>query len=196
MKIIDEINEISNSIQKVQDEIDLIYENGQKELLDDKVFELFSLKKKLLLLEKTAYLEMEPSIVGEKIDLYLQNIHDMNDKDASVYKYYIALHGTKKIIGQIDARFKLLESELYLGNIGVHIDEEYRGKRYSKQAFLLLRDELLEHGVKKPIFTVKSDNQKSINSLSNIGAQKTGEFVHDGLINYIYEYDLENGKNK
>lgn len=84
------------------------------------------------------------------------------------YSYIITLHGTKDKIGVIDVRFSLLKSEKYLGNIRSNIKEEYRGNRYSKQAFILLTDIMLEHGLTKPIFTVRTTNATSLKSLDNI----------------------------
>ena len=90
----------------------------------------------------------------------------------------------------------MLESELYLGNYGAYIKDEYKGKHYSKQAFIMLRDVLLEHGISKPIFTVRNDNEKSIKALANIGATRIGNFMHDEIDHYIYEYDLEKKNSK
>jgi len=94
-------------------------------------------------------------------------------------------------IGVIDIRFSLLKNEKYLGNIGANIDEEYRGKRYSKIAFILLRDVMLEHNLRKPLFTVKETNTSSLKSLDNIGAKQVEYVIDSEEPYYIYEYDLE-----
>lgn len=149
------------------------------------------LKSKLQQLEKKAYLEMNPNIVGKEIDLYLKNIHNQQEQEPEKFEYIITIHDTKTVVGFMEIRFKLLESEKELGNIGANIKKEYRGKRYSKMAFELLRDTMLEHGLRKPIFTVKPDNYSSIRSLHAIGA-KLIENEDNNDSYYSYEYDLEN----
>lgn len=196
MGLINEIYYLADCIDKIQLEIEKLYEINDQVQLDNKMHELFTLKSRLTYLEKNAYLELSPTIESDLIDLYLINIHEAKNDNPEIFKYNITLHNTKKIIGNIELRFNLLINELYLGNLGAYIDNEYRGMRISKQAFLLLKDTMLERGVRKPIFTVKSDNEKSIKSLSNIGAKYKDEFIHDGTIYYSYEYDLENDKRK
>ena len=103
----------------------------------------------------------------------------------------------KKKIGTIDVRFKLLNSEKYLGNIGTNINKEYRGNRYACKAFKLLGDIMIEHGLTKPIFTVKEDNSSSIKSLNNIGAEKIEHVENADEPYYVYEYDLlESNKSR
>ena len=134
---------------------------------------------------------MNPSVVGKEIDLYLKNIHNQMEKSPEKFEYIITIHDEKTVVGMIEIRFKLLESEKEIGNIGANIKEEYRGKRYSKMAFELLRDTMLEHGLQKPLFTVKPDNYSSIRSLNAIGA-KLIENEDNSDSYYSYEYDLEN----
>lgn len=196
MELITEIYNTANSIDEIQESLELLYKNNNTIELDTKIHELFTLKKKLLDLEKNAYLEMPPTIEGQVIDLYLINIHDTRDNNPDGFKYNVTLHDTKTIIGEVEVRFRMLENELYLGNYGAHIKDEYKGNRYAKQAFILLRNVLLNHGINKPIFTVRNDNEKSIKALANIGAARIGNFMHDDIDHYIYEYDIEKNINK
>lgn len=193
MNIVDEIYQISNKINELQEKlgvIDCLTEDGNR-LFEKTVYDLFCLKAKLQTLENKAYLEMNPSVVGKEIDLYLKNIHNQMEKSPEKFEYIITIHDEKTVVGMIEIRFKLLESEKEIGNIGANIKEEYRGKRYSKMAFELLRDTMLEHGLQKPIFTVKPDNYSSIRSLNAIGA-KLIENEDNSDSYYSYEYDLEN----
>lgn len=193
----DEIYNIYDEIKRVQERIENIdMYNNYKEELSFYTHRLFSLKLALQRLEKDAYLSMEPSIVGEQIDLYIKNIHELREKNPSELKYLITLHGTKELIGSIDVRFNLLESEKYLGNIGANIDSNYRGKRYSKIAFIMLHDTMLEHGLTKPIFTVNINNNSSLHSVATIGTTKIGSDIRNGNEYYIYEYDIEKHQGK
>lgn len=195
MDIVNEIYQISNKINELQTKLESMDRKTEDEnqLFEKTIYDLFQLKAKLQQLEKKVYLEMNPSVVGEEIDLYLKNIHNQLEKNPDKFEYVITIHDTKTVIGMIEVRFKLLESEMELGNIGANIKEEYRGKRYSKMAFELLRDTMLEHGLRKPIFTVKPDNYSSIRSLNAIGA-KLIENENNNASYYSYEYDLENYK--
>lgn len=196
MELITEIYNTADSIDKIQKSLELLYEENNTTELDHKIRELFTLKKKLLDLEKKAYLEMTPTIIGQVVDLYLINIHDTRNNNPDSFRYNITLHDTKTIIGEAEVRFKMLENELHLGNYGVHIKDEYKGNRYAKRAFILLRNVLLEHGITRPIFTVRNDNEKSIKALANIGATRIGNFMYDDIDHYIYEYDLEKNNKK
>lgn len=176
--------------------------NSLQELDYDKLHEyskqIFLLKYKLQQLEAQSYLERKPDCEGEDIDLYVKNVHVIKEENPDQLCFFITKHNTKELVGTVDVRFKLLKSERYLGNIGAEIDKEYRGQRYSKKAFMLLRDIMLEHGLTKPIFTVRETNSSSIKSLENIGANRI-EYVADAEEPYyIYEYNLieENRKNK
>lgn len=194
MSIEKQIFEVATEIDKIQNQIDNI-QGLDYQALHKYTDELFELKRKLQILETNAYIERKPDIESEEIDLYLKNLHNLKKSSPDKYKYIITLHGTKTKIGVIDIRFSLLKSEKYLGNIGASIKEEYRGKRYSKKAFILLKDIMLEHGLKKPIFTVVTTNISSIKSLDTIGAKRI-EFV-DNIDEpyYVYEYDLEKEEN-
>lgn len=195
MDIVKEIVNINNKIKDVQQKISDMQEINRDEL-DSYSRQLFNLKLELQRLENKAFLELEPKYVSDDIDLYIKNLHVVLGEDKpDMIRYLITLHGTKEIIGEMDVRYTLLESEKYLGNIGAHINSEYRGKRYSKKAFVLLRDSMLEYGLTKPVFTVKTSNLSSIKSLEAIGAKKT-EYVNDDTPYYIYEYDLEQNKSK
>jgi len=196
MDLIEEIKLVTQELEETREKIDNLKELDHQ-LLDTYSRQIFNLKLKLQKLEKLAFLESKPNIESEDIDLYIKNIHDTFTSDLpDRITYIITLHDTKDIIGEMDIRYSLLASEKYLGNIGANIKEEYRGKRYSKKAFHLLKDTLLENGLAKPIFTVKEDNISSIKSLEAIGAERK-EYVSDSINPYyVYEYDLENNNKE
>lgn len=195
MNIVDEIYQTANKINELQNRLESFdrTKEDENQLFEKTIYDLFQLKAKIQKLENKAYLEMNPSIVGKEIDLYLKNIHNQMEQSPEKFEYVITLHDTKTIVGMMEVRFKLLESEKEFGNIGANIKEEYRGKRYSKMAFELLHDIMLEHGLRKPIFTVRPDNYSSIRSLNAIGA-KLVENENNNDSYYSYEYDLENYK--
>lgn len=185
MDIENEIFEVYKELKKLQDEIE------HEISLEDYTRKIFDLKVKLQRLEKNLYLKRNPDIEGIDIDLYLVNFHEKFEDKPDQYKYIITLRGTKIKIGEIEVRFSLLESEKYLGNIGANIEPEYRGMRYSKMAFMLLRDVMLEQGLRKPIFTVRKDNISSIRSLEAIGATKVEYISNSDNPYYVYEYNIE-----
>lgn len=139
MSIEEQIFEVASKIAKLQNQIDNLQELDYQ-VLHQYTDTLFKLKRQLQILENKSYLERKPDIESDEIDLYLKNLHDLKEISPDKYSYIITLHGTKDKIGVIDVRFSLLKSEKYLGNIGTNIKEEYRGNRYSKQAFILLMD--------------------------------------------------------
>lgn len=185
MDIENEIFEVYKELKKLQDEIE------HEISLEDYTRKIFDLKVKLQRLEKNLYLKRNPDIEGIDIDLYLVNFHEKFEDKPDQYKYIITLRGTKIKIGEIEVRFSLLESEKYLGNVGANIEPEYRGMRYSKMAFMLLRDVMLEQGLRKPIFTVRKDNISSIRSLEAIGATKVEYISNSDNPYYVYEYNIE-----
>jgi len=191
MNIEEQIYEVYDEIKKLQIDIDNL-KTLDYQILHQYSDTLFKLKRKMQILEEKSYLERNPDLVSDEIDLYLKNIHDLKESNPDKYSYIITLHNTKIKIGVIDIRFSLLEREKYLGNIGSEINDEYRGNRYAKKAFLLLKDVMLSHGLRKPKFTVVTSNTTSIKSLNNIGAKEV-ELVDDANEPYyIYEYNLEN----
>lgn len=197
MSLENEVFDLYDKIKLVQKQINSLH-GVDKELFNKYTRDLFDLKRKMQRLERDLYLHRNPDLESDDIDLYLKNIHDLKEDKPDKFNYIITKHGTKDKIGEIEVRFSLLKSEKYLGNIGAEIDDEYRGKKYSKKAFILLKDVMLEYGLIKPLFTVKEDNVPSLKSLDNIGAKRI-EYVNGDEYNYyVYEYDLleENNKNK
>ena len=73
----------------------------------------------------------------------------------------IALHGSKREIGQISYRDGESLCVYYYGHIGYHIDEPWRGHRYAYKACLLIRDEILRSGKSSVIITCDPDNWAS-----------------------------------
>ncbi len=190
MDIKNEIFEVYKELRELQGKIGSI--DGS---VVDYSRKIFDLKLKLQRLEKDLYLRSNPDIESSDIDLYLVNFHEKFEDKPDKYKYIITLHGTKAKIGEIEVRFSLLESEKHLGNLGANIEPDYRGMRYSKMAFMLLNDVMLEQGLKKPIFTVREDNISSLKSLDAIGAKRVEYVSNSDYPYYIYEYDLEEKKD-
>ena len=191
MNIEEEIFQVYNEIRNVQAKI------GNKESTEALEYysrQIFNLKIKLQKLEKDLYLHRNPDLESNEIDLYLINFHDKFDEKPDKFNYIITLHNTKTKIGKMEIRFNLLENEKYLGNIGANITEKYRGKRYFKKAFILLKDIMLEHNLRKPIFTVRENNLSSIKSLDTIGAKRVN-YIDDSEPYYVYEYDFEQDEN-
>lgn len=196
MNIENEIFEIYDKINEIQSKIGSLEERNP-DVLEKYSRMIFDLKRKMQRLEKDLYLYKEPDLVSDEIDLYVKNFHSLKDEAPDYLNYIIVEHGTKNKIGEMEIRFTLLKSEQHLGNIGAELKEEYRGKRYSKKAFTLLKDVMLERGLTKPIFTVKEHNISSIKSLDTIGANRIGTIKNEDDLYYVYEYDLEDGpKNK
>ena len=194
MEIINEIKDVMEEIEKIENKLNSMTELDYG-MIENYSKELFNLKVKLKKLENRAFLELEPKYESDEIDLYVKNYHVLLEEGTpDSITYLITIHKTKDIIGEIDIRYSLLASEKYLGNIGANINQEYRGKRYAKKAFTLLKDTMLQNELYKPIFTVRTNNSSSIKSLEAIGAKKI-ELVDTEDPYYIYEYDLTNEKN-
>lgn len=184
----DEIKKCINIIGNSSDNFEFQKENSDK---------LFRLKLQMQKLEKDLYKYKNADICGTDIDLYLTNIHNLKDNEIEKLNYVITLHDTKQIIGNIEVRLVLDDENRSLGNIGASIDPIYRGKRYSKQAFELLKDTLINYGLVEPIFTVRENNESSIKSLANIGAIMIGEDYDDEGKYFLFKFNLiENVKEK
>ena len=196
MNMENEIFEIYDEINMIQDKINSL-QGKDSNLFEQYIRTIFDLKRKMQRLERELYLYREPDLESDEIDLYVKNFHSLKEDSPDFLNYIIVEHGTKNKIGEMEIRFSLLKSEQYLGNIGAEIKEEYRGKRYSKKAFTLLRNVMLDRGLIKPIFTVKESNASSIKALNTIGATRIGSTKNEEDLYYIYEYDLEQTpKNK
>lgn len=191
----EKIFETAKKIEKLQQKLDTFDRRIEEEnkLYEETIHEIYLEKRNLQMLEQYFCLSMEPSIVGEEIDLYLYNIHVLLEENPETFHYNITIHDTKKVIGNIQVRFSSFDRNFELGNIGAEINKQYRGQRYAYKAFILLKDIMLEHGLVKPIFTVKVENTSSIKSLENMGAKQIN-LVDDSY--YVYEYDLEEDKRK
>ena len=195
MEVLEEIKKIYTEIKSVENKISSL-EELDYDKLHEYSKELFELKIKLQRLENTAYLGLKPDYESSEIDLYIKNLHDtMEESKPDKISYFITIHGSKEKIGEIEVRYSLLESEKYLGNIGANINPEYRGNKYVKKAFHLLKESMIENGLSKPIFTVRIDNYSSINALRNIDAKRI-DYVDGENPYYVYEYDLEKENNK
>lgn len=190
MNIIDEINQLNNNIIEIRNKIET--NTLTEEEFDTACRQIFKNKLKIQNIEKEIYKYKEPDIIGNEIDLYLANIHELENKEK--LKYLITIHNKKEYVGEMEIRLNINEANKNLGNIGAHLLPEYKGKRYSKQAFTLLKDVMLGNGLSKPIFTVRPDNIPSIKSLDNIGAKQVDKSYDDEGEYLSYEYDLNNIK--
>lgn len=91
-----------------------------------------------------------------------------NDDD---FWFYVALHGTDQIIGEIiyDNVYRNVE---YYGNVGYSIDNGYQGHGYARKALALLVKILNATNQKhKLIINVYVDNMPSIKTAMNFGAK-------------------------
>ena len=195
MDKISEIRDIYEKQELLQQKITKLYEiKASQEELNQAIYQLYLLKATLSRLERDAYLEMDPTISGNRIDLYLKKVHMSFEENPSEFECLITLHNTKKVIGEIQIRFYAFQK--YLGNIGANIQEEYRGNHYVKDAYILLHDVMLERGLTRPVFTVKTSNISSIHCIQSLGAYLVGEGKFEDKSYYIYEDNLEKEKDK
>lgn len=105
-------------------------------------------------------------IAGDEVDL----VRPDDFENANDFWFYVALHGTDQIIGEIiyDNVYRNVE---YYGNIGYSIDSEYQGHGYARKALTLLVGLLKETNKNhKLITTVFVDNVPSFKTMINFGA--------------------------
>lgn len=144
----------------------------------------------------------ENRIRGEVIDLVEERrvkASAFNNWIPSIY-YGMYLPNTQMKVGRCDLRIGENEELYYAGNIGYHVNENYRGNHYAYEAckmlFRIAKDEL---GIQKLIITCSPDNIPSKKTLEKLGGQllETSEVPSDHwlyrrgeTIKEIYEYDL------
>lgn len=137
-------------------------------------------------------------ISGDDIDLVRPYGFDDND-----FWFYIALHDTDTLVGEIIYEDEYRDVESY-GNIGYSIDKKYRGNGYAKKALKLMK-QVLEGKKDKMIINMFEGNVASYKTAVNFGAKlvRRGtlpeKFVLDkseGYSNnyYVFEYDLKLSK--
>lgn len=102
------------------------------------------------------------------------------------YMYYITLHKSQDIIGEIDIRIGYNENIFYGGHIGYEIDEAFRGNGYASKACNIVKQVGLGHGMDKFIITCNPENISSRKTCEKIGA-KLLEIVELPLNNEMYK---------
>ena len=106
-----------------------------------------------------------------------------NEED---YWFYITLHNTDIIIGEIIYNDTYRDVEKH-GNIGYSIYKSYQGHNYATKALILLK-KILEGKKEKMIINVFEDNIASIKTAVNFGAR----LVKSGTLDEKYVLDKEN----
>lgn len=138
-------------------------------------------------------------ISGEEIDL----VRPDGFEDDEDFWFYIALHDTDTIIGEIIYDDKYRDVEKY-GNIGYSINVKYQGNAYARKALDLLK-KVLEGKKEKMIMNVFDGNVASYKTALNFGAKliRRGslpeKYVLDKQVGYsnnycVFEYDLKLSK--
>lgn len=106
-----------------------------------------------------------------EIDLCINEYEEADDAKGYVpaYLYYVTLHNSQDIIGEVDIRIGSNENTRYGGNIGYEIDEPFRGKNFAAKACLLLKEIAIGHGINKLIITCNPENIPSRKTCEKIG---------------------------
>lgn len=124
---------------------------------------------------------------GEEIQLILEKRIEGNPVYNWVPAYFFTicdLNGQK--VGGCDLRIGHNDMIYYCGNIGYHVDKEYRGHHYDLQACLLLVELAKKHQMKYLLLTCNHDNIASRRTCELLGAQLL-EIVELPLDSYLRE---------
>ena len=90
MDKISEIRDIYEKQELLQQKITKLYEiKASQEELNQAIYQLYLLKATLSRLERDAYLEMDPTISGNRIDLYLKKVHMSFEENPSEFECLI-----------------------------------------------------------------------------------------------------------
>lgn len=150
--------------------------NKQQEI-DNKIRNLFS--KIDLVRGEIRFLEGNPIVSNEKLDIYLDN--GSIENGCGIFE--IHLHGTPNRIGYVRL---IRDPHNSFGNISYALDEKYRGHHFMLQSLDLLKDTMLKMKIVKPIITVEPDNEASIKTIQAFGGVLT---ENNGWYD-TYEVDL------
>lgn len=143
--------------------------------------------------------EFDVVITDGQIDLVRPFGFDNDEED---YWFYITLHNTNIIIGEIIYDDIYRDIEKY-GNIGYSIYKSYQGNNYALKALILLK-KILENKKEKMLINVFEDNIASIKTATNFGAKliKKGTLDKKYVLDksccsnkyLVYEYKLDKNK--
>ena len=128
---------------------DLIYENEKK---------IASAYMLLCEIDQQTKLTYPPIKTGEFVDLRT------NGKQT---EYFIFLHDQPVEVGSI--QYRTYHADERLGDVGYHINYEYRDNGYATEALSLLSEKLYEDKVPDMWITVKDSNHKSIRVIEKNG---------------------------
>lgn len=109
---------------------------------------------------------------NDEITLILEKTVDGNPEKDWVPAYHFAIcnnQGTK--LGGCDLRIGHNDKLYYGGNIGYHIDEEYRGHHYAGKACFLLFELARKHNMDYLIITCNPDNYASRKTCEYAGGE-------------------------
>lgn len=140
-------------------------------------------------------------LINDELHLVLKKTMEGNPQRNWVPAYYFDIVlNSGEIIGGCDLRVGHNEMIYYCGNIGYHIDEEYRGHHYAAQATTLLFELARKHDMNYLLLTCNPDNIASIRTCELVGCQliETVELPIDSYLRdrgdtekCIYKYNLE-----
>lgn len=74
-----------------------------------------------------------------------------------------------QIAGEIALRIGDSPEQFYLGHIGYHVDEPFRGHGYARRACLLAAPLLRANGMRTVVITTDPDNWPSVRTCENLG---------------------------
>lgn len=109
---------------------------------------------------------------NDEIQLQLQRTANGDTAKGWVPAYYFAIcdkHGNE--MGGCDLRIGHNDNTYYGGNIGYHVNEEYRGHHYAAKACLLLFELAKKHDMSHIIITCNPDNYASRKTCEYAGCQ-------------------------
>ena len=114
---------------------------------------------------------------SEEIRLELEKTVDGDPKKDWVPAYHFAIVNSEGVkVGGCDLRIGHNDKLYYGGNIGYHVDEQYRGNHYAGKACLLLFELARKHGLEYVIITCNPDNYAS---------RKTCEYAGGALLEIV-----------
>lgn len=189
--ILKEINQLNMELNELCSQIKFLDKCGagfekKKELLETE----HSLRHRIFDLQDELVFILQPANTNGIIDLRRQD----------EYSYYICLHDTNNIIGEIQYRGYHFDS--LLGDVGYRIEPEYRGNKYAFQALVLLSELLYERGISDFWISTCNDNIASLKTIERYGGILIkNESIYDFINLYlcqtlkkITEYDDKNKK--
>lgn len=136
-------------------------------------YEIDRLIEESLSIKRKIYFLKAPCIEGENVD-----IRELTKNKST--NYYIYLHGTDTIIGEISYRGYHIRKTL--GDIGYEIYEEYRGNGYAYEALCLLGGKLKEDDIDDFWISTTIDNIPSKKTIEKYGGELFDR--EDNIITY------------